>query len=286
MTSRGKPAAGPRSLELNVDLPEGTIKARVDVPEGSMRLVEFTSSVLELSSEVAAMGERQVARQGHTVSCRKGCAACCRQLIPLAPTEAVMIAELVDNLPAEHRARVRDRFERAEDRLRETGLWNKLNLLDEPNIAEEEMVRITREYFELGLACPFLEDEACSIHALRPSVCREYLVVSPAEQCSNPYEIGITRVPISLRMSKALAELHAELFGVAPRLVPLTKALRFERDNPRIRGLGADGARLLRMFAVHLRRAITGAESDAKSPRRRTKTQTLRNPAPSPKKRV
>lgn len=256
MTSKEKPAAGPRSLELNVELPEGTIKARVDVPEEPMRLVEFTSSVLALSSEVAAMGERQVAKQGHKVSCCKGCGACCRQLIPLAPTEAVMIAELVDNLPDELRARVRDRFERAEDRLRETGLWDKLRALDEPNIDEEEMVRITREYFDLQLACPFLEDEACTIHALRPSVCREYLVVSPAENCSNPYQAGITRVPISLRLSKALAELHAELFGVTPRLVPLTKAIHFERDNPRIRGLGAHGAQLLRMFSKHLRRAI------------------------------
>ncbi len=255
MTSKENPA-GPRSLELNVELPEGTINARVDVPEGPMRLVEFTSSVLVLSSEVAAMGERQVAKQDYKVSCRKGCGACCRQLIPLAPTEAVMIAELLDNLPSELQARVRDRFERAEERLRETGLWDKLCALDDPDVSEEEMIRITREYFELGLACPFLEDEACTIHELRPSACREYLVVSPAEHCSNPYQAGITRVPISLRLSKALAELHAELFAVSPRLVPLTKALRFERDNPRIRGLGADGAQLLQMFSAHLRRAI------------------------------
>ena len=36
-----------------------------------------------------------------------------------------------------------------------------------------------REYFQLGIPCPFLEEESCSIYHDRPITCREYLVTSP-----------------------------------------------------------------------------------------------------------
>ncbi len=52
--------------------------------------------------------------------------------------------------------------------------------------------RSARRYFHLGIACPFLEDESCSIHADRPISCREYLVTSPAVNCADP-KPGIDR---------------------------------------------------------------------------------------------
>ena len=42
------------------------------------------------------------------------------------------------------------------------------------------------KYFALGIPCPFLEEERCTIHEIRPLRCREYLVVSPAEHCAHP----------------------------------------------------------------------------------------------------
>ena len=51
-------------------------------------------------------------------------------------------------------------------------------------------------YFALGIPCPFLEEESCSIHPDRPLVCREYLVTSPAELCAGPTQEGVTPVPV------------------------------------------------------------------------------------------
>lgn len=45
---------------------------------------------------------------------------------------------------------------------------------------------------------PFLEDDACSIHPHRPSVCREYLVTSPAEHCAELGRKLVKRVPVSV----------------------------------------------------------------------------------------
>ena len=51
-------------------------------------------------------------------------------------------------------------------------------------------------YLGLELACPFLEDDACSIYAERPSACREYLVSSPKELCARPLTEPVQAVPI------------------------------------------------------------------------------------------
>jgi hypothetical protein len=53
-------------------------------------------------------------------------------------------------------------------------------------------------YFEPAIACPFLEDESCSIHPDRPLACREYLVSSPASACAHPSPESIERVDLPL----------------------------------------------------------------------------------------
>ena len=55
-----------------------------------------------------------------------------------------------------------------------------------PTGTAEERTELAYEYFKHGIACPFLEDESCSIHPDRPMACREYLVSSPAENCRAP----------------------------------------------------------------------------------------------------
>jgi hypothetical protein len=64
-------------------------------------------------------------------------------------------------------------------------------------------------YFALGVPCPFLEEESCSIHPDRPLVCREYLVTSPAELCAGPVQEGVTPVPVP-KLSLAARRLQEE----------------------------------------------------------------------------
>jgi hypothetical protein len=79
----------------------------------------------------------------------------------------------------------------------------------------------------LGLACPFLEDESCSIHPYRPSICREYLVTSPAEHCAELGRKPVASIPVSIRLSEALSRLTGRLLGVEPEVVPLPMAIEW-----------------------------------------------------------
>ena len=85
----------------------------------------------------------------------------------------------------------------------------------------------------LGIACPFLEDESCSIYEERPITCREYLVTSPPEYCARVGSEGVRRVRLPLRVFNAVAR-----WQVPPqehfleRWVPLILAPEWADEHP------------------------------------------------------
>ena len=104
---------------------------------------------LSLLLEIQHLSNRGVAAaiksDGRKLACGRGCASCCRTHtdIPVYPLELMGIAWFArEKLAGELRERVR-----------------------------QQLLR----HRELG-ACPFLVDEACAIHPLRPMACRQFNV--------------------------------------------------------------------------------------------------------------
>jgi len=161
----------------------------------------------------------EAAQAGKTVSCRKGCGACCRQLVPVSRTEGERLLQLVDALPAERRETLLARFAAAETAIEGTGLKDRAGRTDR---------ELSAAYFALRLPCPFLEDESCSIHPERPLVCREYLVTSPAELCSGPAQEGVTPLAVP-KVSMAARGLQEE----SDDWFPLALLMAWRRTRPR-----------------------------------------------------
>jgi Fe-S-cluster containining protein len=250
-----------RKLPIQINLPEGCIKGEIDLPHGTMRLVDLASKVLELSSTVADMGTHIAANLGRQVTCSKGCGSCCRQLVPLSAPEAICLAELVASLPKDMGQRIRQRFTDAVGRLKQSELFKSLERLQgSPSISEEEMQAITEAYFQQQIPCPFLKDESCSIYTSRPSRCREYVATSPPSHCQNPYEKHVDRLPISIRLSEALARMWAEATQTSVQLIPLTLALEWSLAHKSLRSVGADAHQMLDVLLFHVTQ--TAAENE------------------------
>lgn len=165
LTIRGK------RLEMDFEVPDGPVELSAMLP--AFRSV--TGKILDLS-----VAEEQ--RFGRNVSCQKGCGACCRQLVPISIPEALDLLRLVDEMPEARREALLERFAQAREKLADVEM---LDPLLHPDLYSDEQIRaLGREYFKLKLACPFLENETCSIYEDRPITCREYLVTSPAVNCS------------------------------------------------------------------------------------------------------
>jgi len=247
---------------ITLDFPEGKIEAEIALPLGTERLVVLAFKMLEISSEVADMVTRAAAKLDRKVSCKKGCGACCRQLVPLSPPEAAMIFEFVESMPESRKNEVKNCFAIAIRHLKERGLLGKLERLQNPLISEEEYNTIAREYFQERIDCPFLVKKCCSIHDVRPSMCREYLVISPAENCKNPGGGGISRLPVSIRLSEALARTWASISRKHVQVIPLILALKWTTENEYARSTGDDSIRLLTSLLGHISDIVNKRECE------------------------
>lgn len=204
LTAALKLSIAGRSLEARVEVPAGPARPRQLLP----LLQSLTNAVVEIAGDV-------VAERGQRISCRAGCGACCRQIVPISRAEAYRLTETIEQLPEPRRTVIQQRFAEAGQRLGDAGMLERLR---EPGSLDADALQpLAMEYFRLGIACPFLEDESCSIHAQRPLACREYLVTSPAENCRQPTAATIERVELPVKVSGALGRVER---GGKPGLVP------------------------------------------------------------------
>lgn len=253
-------------VPVTLDLPEGRIEAEIDLPLGTERLVVLAFKMLAISSEVADMAIRAAKSLGLEVSCKKGCGVCCRQLVPLSPPEAAMVFEFVESMPEPRKNEVKKGFSVALKRLKERGRLERIERLRDPLSTHEDYDAVARDYFLEQIPCPFLVGECCTIHDVRPSMCREYLVISPAENCRYPLGRQVRRLPVSVRLSEALARTWASLSDMPAIVVPLISALEWTKKNAHTRSLRGNPIRLLTTLLGHI--------SDIAAERQREVTRT------------
>ncbi|HEV7662264.1 MAG TPA: YkgJ family cysteine cluster protein [Chloroflexota bacterium] len=231
--------------------------ANVDLPHGEGRPRDLVDAARQLTDLVVERGVTRVVQAGLAVSCRKGCGACCRQVVPISQPEARRLGDLVEGFDEPRQSAVRARFAAAGERIDSAGLRQRLLLPAELSDGERQALAV--DYLRLGVACPFLEDESCSIYADRPLVCREYLVTTPAAHCGDPDLGPVVRIPLAGRVSVALGQLEAPTAERGVWWLPLTLALEWaERPAARDESLPKPALDLLRDLLSWLRRT-TGA---------------------------
>ena len=181
--------SGTSTATLRLTIGDLKIAHPITVPAGRVKAVEILPALQALVNTVVDQAEAaEKAASGRTVSCRKGCGACCRQLVPISRTEGEGLLRVIAALPPARRAEIERRFAAAEQALGAAGLTERGTRSDR---------ELSVAYFAQRIPCPFLEDESCSIHPDRPLVCREYLVTSPPELCAGPRQEGVapSKVP-------------------------------------------------------------------------------------------
>jgi Fe-S-cluster containining protein len=215
------------SYNLDVQTPAGNLKTSVSVPTGFIPITDIIPLMRSLGEQAHQLAIDATSQTGATISCQKGCAACCRMMIPLAPPEAIVLKTVVEALPSPQKETLLERFQSAQRTLREAGLEEELHRLafSEQQVTDEELEPLNRAYYSLRIPCPFLEDEVCSIYEHRPSACRELLVTSPPDLCQDLIRNPVHPIPAPFRMGSILSKLWADCCQGPVRLIPLPFAL-------------------------------------------------------------
>lgn len=226
--------AGPPKLahvEFTLEGEDFRMRSRVTVPAGPAFVGELLPVARALSDAVVRETSAAVEAAGAKISCRKGCGACCRNLVAISEVEARRVGAVVESLPEARRDVVRGRFAEARRRLERAGLLEELESPD--RVTDEGYTALVGAYFEEGIPCPFLEEESCSIYDERPITCREFLVTSPPEHCASLGSEGVERVRLPVRVFNAVARWQAppsEHF--LERWVPLVLAPSWAAAHP------------------------------------------------------
>lgn len=151
----------------------------------------------------------RVAASGETITCQKGCSFCCSVYIEASIRECEAIVYYLyqnENILSQFfqnylwwRQQLReygDIFRRCEQSLQEmrnTGRSEKTR----------QAVSDALFFYKMqNIACPFLDNQACLIHEVRPYTCAAHFVTTPAELCNplNPAQpkVYIATIPDDL----------------------------------------------------------------------------------------
>jgi len=211
---------GGENCEINLSVPKGTTRPNALLP--------FARALTNKTVDVAV---KEFTKDGEKISCKKGCGACCVQLVPISDTEARELTKLIKTFSKAKQNALMNKFESARKQLIDTDLWERLNHPE--TIGDDQMRSLGHEYFSQQIACPFLEDGACSIHPVRPLSCREFLVTSPAVYCTDPNEHDVVTVDIPTRISNAFATLGENDPQYTTAWIPLVLAPYWQQIHPK-----------------------------------------------------
>ena len=214
-------------LKMQMTVPATPVKPHRMLPV----FQKMTNSFVEMSAVAAGV-------RGETVSCRMGCAACCRHPVPISEIEIYYLAELIEAMPEPRRTEIKQRFQEADEHFRSIGWFDRMKEIGDLTLtaseekAVDEVNKAAMEYFREGIPCPFLDVNtgACTIHENRPLVCREYLVTSPAANCSNPSADSVRKVELVMKPSHTLRFVGST--GTFTGFIPLIRALELAESFP------------------------------------------------------
>jgi Fe-S-cluster containining protein len=246
------PVASNGLVPVSIDVPIGgrPFRVKLQVPEAPMRASELLPLFHATTDFLMKAAAQESASGGRPVTCARGCAACCRQLVPVSEVEVRQLHGLIEALPTERRAVIRGRIDAAMRRLHEAGWMARMEQFDD--LWDDALVTFIRDYFRLWIDCPFLDGDSCSIYAQRPAACREHLVVSAPDLCSGPDEAGVERLPIPTEVvSRALRCFNTTAGFGRKEWRPMIVALGWAQDQSR-EAVQGTGPELLQRFFERL----------------------------------
>ena len=153
--------------------------------------LDYTAYKKTALAQAEKLLREEAAAQSETISCRKGCASCCILYVIASLQEAESITWYL----YQHEAVLQHFLSAYRDWRRGLGTFaDKLPRFDEEiarnmsgKLSAGEQERFDshiNEYAGRKVPCPFLLDNACSIHEVRPFACAGVVAVTPPDLCS------------------------------------------------------------------------------------------------------
>src|SRR5438445_13337193 len=87
LTAAAADSAATNTADVRMTIAGRPVHLNITVPTGPTPLRDLLPVFHGLANLVVDIAEQDVVRAGEHVSCRAGCGACCRQLVPVSESE-------------------------------------------------------------------------------------------------------------------------------------------------------------------------------------------------------
>jgi len=219
-------------MTVSLQLGEDSIQSEVNLSFESVTLPAMLPAFRLIADQLVDVAINNATSEGKSISCKKGCGACCRMAVPVSEPEAHRLRDVVVAMPEPRRSEIQQRFAAGMEVFRQTGLLD--NMFQRVSGEQEERNAMANldAYYATGVPCPFLEEESCSIYEERPLICREFLVTSPAENCANIDGVGVKRLPTLARPGDALILIASNPDEKRVASMPMIQILEWTSEHP------------------------------------------------------
>lgn len=153
-------------------------------------------------------------------ACKRGCAHCCRQIIPVHAAEELVIAKYISsNMDSQARNKVAYNLKK----------WLQFFNSNTPNkteLSQNDINAFGDIHIKESIRCPFLLNEECNIYPVRPIICRTFHVSDSSAACKA--DPGRRGDPLSYIVASEAIDMVSQLAGERMyRLLPYAMANHF-----------------------------------------------------------
>ncbi|MCG7964815.1 MAG: YkgJ family cysteine cluster protein, partial [Candidatus Thiodiazotropha taylori] len=212
------------SISAELRIGSENLRFSVEITNEPVHIHDLLPFFQRITDKVVEIGVKEAEQQGKCISCKKGCGACCSQLVPVSRAEGYNLLNLIESMPAERQQVIRARFEQNIKVLKDAGV---LQMMEQAvsNNDRMQLREVGVNYFRLNLPCPFLEDQSCSIHRDRPLSCREFLVTSDPVHCADTNPETVESLSLPKRISPIIYRMSRDLNEAGRGYLPLIQIL-------------------------------------------------------------
>jgi len=208
-----------------------TLHLSIAFTPGPASLPDIAPLARQFSTHLALTALDSLRKRRYSIPCLKGCAACCRYLVPLSAPEVFRLNDEILEMPPERRKTVVQKLLHNAKQILEKAAETADVVDFSMQSSTSHITQISGWYADLELTCPFLSQNLCTIYDQRPTACREHIITGPEAVCRPLQADGSRVVPMSLSILEALARLTAELEKSEVEAVILPLALPWAQAN-------------------------------------------------------
>jgi Fe-S-cluster containining protein len=228
-------------FDFEIETINGVLPAyHIEVPDIALGLKDVVPFVQQVALDIVNQAAAVSVKKDEPVRCGTGCSKCCYYPLPVSVPEAIYLVEYLLSLPVSIRHPILKRFEKNEQKCSEYSLLGPLRECQKGI----NVYHTGKAYFDLHLACPFLNEDRCGIHSDRPITCREHNVISSPDLCNDPFTCKTVPLGLQRHYSERLQAFANHLCNTGKGNVMIPLLFEWYDNNREIAQLRWNGPEL------------------------------------------